>query len=291
MRLQQSTRTGIVTNVFRRQLDAGATLVELIGEAHQRDFRAFELREGAMGEFEFLNQSAQSVPMPQHLRSLREKFPETLFNIAIEFPVFSSPFSPQDTRYIAARDAAFEIRDETGHLRFVDPTPDIPLLEDERKLCEQADCLHLLAADALASGVRISIEHSRQPLSVTRNLVSRASRLLESNGFMARGQLGICYDPCNLFNSALEKEDPVTATAALTVEEILMFHIKQSRSGVPLPVVEEGDIHWATVLAAIREKGYTGPTCFEIPPADNVWENLETSHRYVRSLREPIDAQ
>ena len=43
---------GIVTNCFRTQLDAGAPLVDLIGEASRRGFRAIELRQTCLGEFE-----------------------------------------------------------------------------------------------------------------------------------------------------------------------------------------------------------------------------------------------
>ena len=83
---------GIVTNVFRRQLDAGASLTELVAEAHGRGFNAFELRQRALGEFE----DDRFVPKPQKLFDLRQQFPGATFNLAIELPIFSGSYSVQD---------------------------------------------------------------------------------------------------------------------------------------------------------------------------------------------------
>lgn len=274
------TAHGIVTNVFRKQLDAGAALAELIAEARQRGFNSFELRQRALAECE----SEACVPLPEQCAELRVQFPEAAFNIAIEFPIFSQPYDINDPLYLAARDAAFELRADRGHLRFVDPTPGTALLTDESRLNEQARCLELLVVDAEASGVRISIEHSRQPLHVTRELIRRASALIEASGVIARSNLGICFDPCNLVNSALERQDAVAAIVALPVDDIFMFHIKQSITGTVLPFVDAGDVDWSATLKVMRDKGYAGPTLFEIAPSDEVWDNLERSRDYVVTL-------
>lgn len=270
---------GIVTNVFRKQLEAGASLTELIAEARRRGFSAFELRQRAMSECE----NETCTPLPEKSAALRRQIPEAAFNVAIEFPIFSNVYDIRDPLYVYARDAAFELRGDRGHLRFVDPTPN-PLLTDESRLNEQARCLELLVVDAEASGVLISIEHSRQPLRVTRELIRRASVLIEASGVIARGNLGVCFDPCNLVTSALEKEDPVAETAALPLEDIFMFHVKQSRGGAALPFVDEGDVDWRAVLRLTRDKGYEGLALFEIAPSDRVWDNLERSRDYVSAL-------
>ena len=54
---------GIVSNCFRTQLDSGTALEDLLGEASRRGYRAIELRQGCLGEFE----TTDRQPIAGHL--------------------------------------------------------------------------------------------------------------------------------------------------------------------------------------------------------------------------------
>ncbi len=277
---------GLVTNVFRRQLDGGDSLAELVIEAYRRGIRAFELRQGALGEYECVLHGASATALSR----LAEQCPEAEFNVAIELPIFAREVSQLDPVFMNAREAALAlcarprgIHEATAHLRMVDLTLGAPLLASAA-FAAQLDCLDLLVNDALASGVRVSFEHALQPARVVREVIRRLGPLIETNGFVAGGNLGLCYDPCNLVNSPLEREDPIAVTAALSADEVLMFHIKQSHQGAPLPYVAEGDVDWPGVLALIAAMGYAGPTLLEIAPSDDVWGNVERSRAYVTGV-------
>ena len=98
-----------------------------------------------------------------------------------------------------------------------------------------------------------------------------------------RGQLRLCYDPCNLLFAA-DAPDLNEATAALAADELSMLHGKQRRSGSVLVDVGEGDVNWSAQFALLAQAGYDGPVLLEVAPHKEVWANLERSRRYLDGL-------
>ena len=261
---------GIVSNCFRTQLTAGASLTDLIAEAVQHGYRVIELRQTCLGEFET---GDEPLPLPDSLTVLSESFPGVRFNVAIAVPFLQAGFSADDDVFTAGRWAAHAVAGEyPPHLRLVDPSAstiaDSPQTAGSR-------IARLTRAMIELDGV-LSVEHSRQPWHEFRAAFDAARGDLARDG----DRLRLCYDPCNLLIPG-DGVDPSQITASLKPEELSMVHAKQ-RSGGPLHTVTSGDIDWEAQAAALKQIGYGGPILFEIEPHADIWNHLEASRQYLQ---------
>src|SRR6476620_5966830 len=93
---------GIVSNCWRLQLAERVPLELLVEKAQREGYRAIELRQGCLGEFET---AGDHLPIAECLANLPSKFPHIQFNIAIAFPFFN-PFECDALLFAAGLDAA-----------------------------------------------------------------------------------------------------------------------------------------------------------------------------------------
>ena len=62
---------------------------------------------------------------------------------------------------------------------------------------------------------------------------------------------------------------------------IKTIHFKQTRGGEAIPTVDSGDVDCLRQLKALRDKGYAGAAIMEIPPHEQVFDNLSASFAYL----------
>ncbi|NQV28034.1 MAG: sugar phosphate isomerase/epimerase [Rhodopirellula sp.] len=279
---------GLVSNCWKQQLDAGATLVSLIGQAVDDGFRFVELRQGCLGECE---DAETRVPDADALASLARNFSQVTFDLAVELPVFSQPIDasskPVGAYLLAAR--SLSAGNRPAHLRIVD------LVSREVPGRRSASCgespdfsredtiqsLHKLNNE-LPSGI-VSVEHSFQPWSGFRKLFD----VVRSGNDELSRALQICYDPCNLWLTT-DGEHANDITEALPAEWLSMVHLKQRVGNEVLTTLKSGDVDWRRQLVSLSRAGYRGPFYFEIAPSDNVWQCLADSRRYLAELLEAV---
>ena len=60
-----------------------------------------------------------------------------------------------------------------------------------------------------------------------------------------------------------------------------IVHFKQARDGKPHPTVDTGDLDCAQMLKVLEDKGYQGPAIMEIPPHQQVLDNLAASFEFL----------
>lgn len=279
---------GLVTNCFRHQLDAGESLLDLIAEAERRGYRAIELRQGSLGEFESDDQN----PDAQQLTELPSRFPDVRFNIAVQFPFLSPGVDPHDAVFSAGKWAAQAVSGEAPpHLRLVDlTTTDEQLAEADRFILTE-NLIRLVAAMAEIDGV-LSIENGPQNWpalwevfdSVRDRGSIRRGASVQGRDFVSPDahRLMLCYDPCNLLmNDA--NPDPATVTGGLIGDDISLFHFKQRRDGAILPTVCDGDLDWPAQVALLSHINYAGPGLFEVMSSESIWEALDESTTYLNN--------
>lgn len=270
---QDAMILGIVTNCFQHQLQAGASLVDLIAEAERRGYRAVELRQGSLGEFE----TTDGLPDANSLTELPRRFPNVRFNVAMQFPFLGAGCDPHAPVFSTGKWAAEAVAGEAPpHLRLVDLTTTDEEFEDNDPL-ELANRLEILI-DAMAEidGV-LSIENGPQRWDVFKRVFDAAR---EKTGPDAH-RLMLCYDPCNLL-ARDDNPEPAEATISLSGDDLSMIHFKQRSGGVVQPAVGDGDVNWSTQQAALEEIGYAGPALFEVASGAQLWEALERSEAYLR---------
>jgi hypothetical protein len=64
---------------------------------------------------------------------------------------------------------------------------------------------------------------------------------------------------------------------------VKIIHFKQARDGRPHPTVDSGDLDCLQMLNVLERKGYQGPAIMEIPPHEQVFDNLSASFTYLQS--------
>lgn len=267
---------GLVSNCWQAQLAQGAPLEALLAEAADLGYRAVELRQGSLGEFE-----AGSEPLPdaERLTDLPARFPDLQFNVAVQMPFLGLDVTLEHPVFNAGWKAAQGVAGNAEpHLRLVDLTTTGRQLDGVT--WESAGrSLARLARAVIEEGGQLTVEHARQPWALFREALHYARRQIGENA----GRLRLCYDPCNLLLAG-ETVAPADVTASLRPDEIAMVHVKQSRDGAVLPQVGDGDVDWAAQITALQEKEYAGPVLFEIASHEEVWASLDESTAYLERL-------
>tara|TARA_R110002072_G_scaffold303099_1_gene493561 strand:- start:321918 stop:322787 length:870 start_codon:yes stop_codon:yes gene_type:complete len=278
------SRLGLVSNCWKRQLDAGVKLSVLTERAVQEGFRFVELRQGCLGECE---DSKTRLPHADMLKKLAQDFPEITFNLAVELPVFSEfiNVSAGTVEAVLTGARALSENDRPAHLRIVDlvsrNTPArrsaTAAPEAEFSLEDVVDSLLNLKAQ-LPDGI-LSVEHSFQPWAGFRQVFEAAD--LHTNS--SRDAIQVCYDPCNLWLTD-DGQAANGTTKRLPVEWLSMVHLKQRTGGSISTRLEPGDVDWPRQLKLLHSAGYTGPFLFETAPSNDVWQCLSDSRNYLASI-------
>ena len=271
--------TGIVSNCWKTQLDAGLPLDDLLAEASRRGYRAVELRQTCLGEYET---HGDHLPIAERLQNIPSRFPQIRFNVAIDVPFLTVPFDQSDPLFVAGCRAADALAGESfPHLRLVDLSTSGEQLDRSDIGRIAASVVKLVEAVTELGGV-LSIEQSRQSWRSFHSVWDTARGLSGANA----DRLRLCYDPCNLLiadRTTPEIDiDPDQVTASLTAECVSMLHLKQRRAGDICPDIRDGAIDWREQAAILRRIGFDGPALFEVAPHGRVWKLLDDSINYLR---------
>ena len=261
-------RTGVVSNCWRVQLEAGEAIEKLIGQTLETGFRYIELRQGCLGDCE----DDADNPIPERLDRLTSSFPEATFNLAMQLPVLTRPGEVSAGQRSLAVEAAQATRGSNrgGHLRLVDlESPAI----DHADFDTTRDVVVELAA-SLPDGV-VSIENSIQPWAVFR---STFERLRESVP-----DLRLCYDPCNLWMPG-DGDQAGSITDSIPIEWYSMVHFKQRRGNDVLTTLTDGDVDLSAQARLLTEAGYHGPLLLETTATEDVFESFRISLENLEAL-------
>jgi sugar phosphate isomerase/epimerase len=214
------------------------------------------------------------------LKALVDQFPGLTFDLAMAWPCLSRPADPQGEQFQAALAGAKLVGRRMPHLRVVDPSRFDAVWEQPQDLPAQALGVADLAREAARQGVIFSMENSGQPIRSMALVVRQArARLSPREG----SYLGLCPDPTNQLRS-YPNSDPLAELEALPLDMIKLVHFKQATAGKAHPALDAGDLDCARMVAVLDAKGYQGPAIMEIPPHDQVLDNLSASFRYLGAL-------
>jgi sugar phosphate isomerase/epimerase len=264
---------GIVTNCWRRQLESGVELDDMLAESVANGFTAIELRQGSLGRFE---SRYDHVPTAAALAELPRRFPTARFNVAIALPFMdASAKLPQLILAAGVASAAAVAGGQPPHLRLVDvETTEVPNATWPSIAQRLAEATRKIAA----CGGWLSIENARQSWQAMRSVFDMARAMLGADASTLR----LCYDAANLLYAS-DSPDPSQVVRSLHGGELAMVHLKQAWQGRTLPTLEPGDIDWRDQLGVLRGNGYHGPLLFEIPPGDQIRKRLDASRAYLSS--------
>ena len=269
---------GAITNSWRLQLEQG-DLLPLIQEAQSRNSKHVELRQTCLGSCE-TGKDQDWRPVLPNLQSLVDTFPGLSFDLAMALPCLSQRIDPMGEQFQAALEGAKVVGRSEPHLRLVDPTPAESVWESADDIPQEAMGLVDLAREAARQGVTISVENSGQPIRSMALLVNRAkSAMSESEGAI----LGLCPDPTNQLRR-FPGSDPLAELEALPVDMIKIIHFKQAGGGGPHPAVDDGDLDCRKMIQLLEAKGYRGAAIMEIPPHEDVFDNLSDSFSYLQGF-------
>lgn len=266
---------GAITNSWRNQLEDIA-LGDLIATAQDHGARHIELRQTCLG----LAESGEGQDWRPDLTALADvvvRFPELTFDLAVALPCITTDIDPEGGLYQSQLEAARLVGGGSPHLRTVDPgTPDTAW-EAPADVAEAAERIVPLVREAARQGVIFSMENSGQPLRSMALLVSETrAHLTEEEGHY----LGLCPDPTNQLRRHPDSS-PLDELANLPADYIKIVHFKQARDGVAIGAVDDGDLDCRAMRRILQGKAYDGPAIMEIPPHDDVFENLAASFAYL----------
>lgn len=266
-------KLGVVSNCWKTQLDAGERLIDLVQRAEQQGYRAIELRQTCLGDFE----TSEHLPIADRFSDFPERFPSISFDLAICVPFLNPDMSISDQMFTASLLAAQTLAGSSRpHLRMVDlMTVGEPISSISSEAAGEA--IARLARPMIELGGILSVENSRQPWNWFHEAFRTARNQLGSDA----DSLRLCFDPCNLLLPG-DDIDPVQATASLANDELSMIHFKQRREHRSCTTVCDGAIDWPAVIRVINEKEFLCPRLLEIDPSDEIWRNLEESRAYLR---------
>lgn len=273
----QTTRNlGIVSNCWKTQLDRGETLESLIGRAQHEGFRAVELRQGCLAEYETAAAEAQSSKVAcDQLAGLSRRHPAIHLNLAVSLPFFGGSLAEDDPRILHAVAAAQELaRDGKPHLRVVDAETRTRS-PDEASITHAVALLRALTMKLVSAGGMLSIEHGHQNWPVFWSTLSQVRRELGSEA----SQLRVCLDPCNLLMTE-PPESIARIVASRNPADVAMIHLKQRRDGQIQPDVADGDLDWRE-LRMLLQNHHSSPWLYEVAPHPNVWMNLKRSTEFL----------
>ena len=267
---------GAITNSWRNQLDAGAALGDLIAAARDRGARHIELRQTCLANAES-GADAAWRPNLTELANIVVRFPDLTFDLAVALPCITSDINPQGGLYQSQLEAARLVGRGSPHLRTVDPAAAATPWETPDAVAAPAARIIPLVREAARQGVIFSLENSGQPLRSMARLVRAARARLTA---AEAPYLGLCPDPANQLRRHPDSH-PLDELANLPADYIKIVHFKQARSGVPIPGVADGDLDCRAMRRILQGKAYAGPAIMEIPPDDNVFDNLAASFAYL----------
>jgi sugar phosphate isomerase/epimerase len=267
---------GIVSNCWRSQLAAGASLASLVEKAVSEGYQAIEFRQGCLGEFET---AGDFFPIATRLAELSTKFPDMQFNIALAFPFFDPTVNQDSPLFHAGLDAAEALAGKfKPHLRLVDVTSDQKHVSQHEPRSIVKNLVELTRSIAARNGI-LSLENGKHEWRALRQFVQMAQTELGQQSSC----LQHCYDACNLLQAA-DKPDTKQAVEQLKASALAMVHFKQARRGETQLTVCDGDIDWRHQLKYLQANGFTGPVLFELPPHEKIWDHLRQSREYLESV-------
>ena len=270
-------KLGAITNSWREHLES-ESVVNLVGQAAERGAMHIELRQTCLGDCE-AGEGDDWRPNIDGLRALVAQYPEMSFNLAVAYPCLSQRAQPKSALFQSMLDAAVVVSPDAPHLRMVDPARFDSLWETPADIPDTALSIAALVQEAAERGVTLSMENSGQPIRSLALLVQTVrDELPDEQGAM----LGLCPDPTNQLRIDAGS-DPVGEVEALPVDMIKTIHFKQTRGGAAIPTVDSGDVDCLRQLKALQNKGYAGAAIMEIPPHEQVFDNLSASFEFLRA--------
>ena len=268
-------KLGAITNSWREHLQS-ETIQSLVGQAAERGAMHIELRQTCLGDCETGEGDAWQ-PNIANLKALVAQYPVLSFNLAVAYPCLSQTAQPKSALFQSMLDAAIAVSPAASHLRMVDPSRFDALWETPDDIPDTAMSIAALVQEAAERGVTLSMENSGQPI---RSLAMLVQAVRETLPAEQGAMLGLCPDPTNQLRIDAGS-DPVGEVEALPVDMIKTIHFKQTREGEAIPTVDVGDVDCLRQLKALQDKGYTGAAIMEIPPHDQVFDNLSASFEYL----------
>ena len=268
---------GAISNSWRIQLGADATLGDLVGAAQEQGARHIELRQTCLGAAEAGDGDDWRPNLPA-LAEIVVRFPRLTFDLAVALPCITADVDPQGGLFWSQLEAARLVGRGTPHLRTVDPNADAVPWETAGDVAGPVGRIVPLARAAARQGVIFSMENSGQPLRSMGLLVAEArARLTQSEG----QYLGLCPDPANQLRRHPDSH-PLDELANLPADYIKIVHFKQAWDGAAIDRVDDGDLDCRAMFRILQGKGYAGPAVMEIPPAADVFDNLAASFAYLK---------
>ena len=268
-------KLGAITNSWREHLES-EPIASLVGEAATRGAMHIELRQTCLGDCES-GEGDDWQPNMDNLKALVAQYPALSFNLAVAYPCLSENAQPKSAMFQSMLDAAVAVSPDAPHLRMVDPSRFDSLWQTPEDIPETAMSIVNLVREAAGRGVTLSIENSGQPIRSLAMLVQAVRDTLPAE----QGEmLGLCPDPTNQLRIDAES-DPVGEVAALPPDMVKLAHFKQTRSGEALPTVDSGDVDCLRMMDSLQDKGYAGAAIMEIPPHEQVFDNLSASFAYL----------
>ena len=269
---------GAITNSWRLQLEKD-DLSSLVREAQSRNSKHIELRQTCLGSCE-TGKDENWRPVLPNLKSVVDAFPDLSFDLAMALPCLSQRVDPLGDLFQAALEGAKLVGRNQPHLRLVDPAPAESVWESSDDIPDVAMGLADLAKEAARQGVTVSVENSGQPIRSMGLLINKARLAMSEN----EGDfLGLCPDPTNQLRR-FPDTDPLVELEELPVDMIKIIHFKQAGDGDPHPVVDDGDLDCQKMMQLLDDKGYQGAAIMEIPPHEDVFENLSASYNYLEGV-------
>ena len=269
-------KLGAITNSWREHLES-ESIESLVGQAAERGAMHVELRQTCLGDCE-MGEGDDWQPDIANLKALVAQYPALSFNLAVAYPCLSQDAQPKSALFRSMLDAAVAVSPDAPHLRMVDPARFDSLWDTPEDIPATAMSISGLVKEAASRGVTLSMENSGQPIRSLAMLVQAVRDALpEGQGAM----LGLCPDPTNQLRIDADS-DPVGEVEALPVDMIKTIHFKQTRQGEAIPTVDSGDVDCLRQQKALQDKGYAGAAIMEIPPHEQVFDNLSASFAYLR---------
>ena len=266
---------GAITNSWRMQLES-EELLALVGQAEAKGARHIELRQTCLGACES-GEGDGWRPAMEGLEAVVKSYPSLTFDLAMAWPCLTRETDPQGEAWQAALAGAKLVGGDEPQLRIVDPASFDAVWESPSDIPRAAWGLAGLAIEAARQGVILSMENSGQPIGSMAMLVEAVRERMPSE---FRQFLGLCPDPTNHLRR-FPDSTPLQDLEALPLDMLKIVHFKQIRDGDAIPAVDDGDLDCREMRDILDAKGYTGAAIMEIPPHQDVFDNLEASYAYL----------